>query len=357
VAVKSLAEFGAREDDLALHGLMSVLSAERLAYIKKKTEGQLRVLTDRDRHWLRTWVGLYWLRPGNAVIKAHDCIVLEQQQITLPEPLLDLGCGDGIFTTAWRGFAFDPDFDMYRSLDLSSKDVYDYYEEGAYRSAIAIPGLKVAAGIDIRDSLVRKAQDLGSFEEVRVADARSIPYPDGAFGSVFTNIIDYFHSDDVALVLHEVLRVLRPGGEFLAIVTNNFFQDGMFFGPHAAKLVANGSLRTAELYRLLDRGRSSVENYSQRTSQQWQALLEDHGFATIRNITFRPQGLWKLWDTELRPFFVPLMKAVLALESLGLRAPVKRNAVGWLCDYLEMYLDELYSETGCSNLLHVRKPV
>ncbi|MHB8340482.1 MAG: class I SAM-dependent methyltransferase, partial [Mycobacteriales bacterium] len=60
----------------------------------------------------------------------------------------------------------------------------------------------------------RNAARLGFDVDGRVADAESIPYPDGSFDLVVGHAVLH-HIPDVSLALREVLRVLRPGGRFV----------------------------------------------------------------------------------------------------------------------------------------------
>ena len=58
------------------------------------------------------------------------------------------------------------------------------------------------------------ARMLGFEVEGRVADAESIPYPDGTFDLVVGHAVLH-HIPDVERALREVIRVLKPGGRFV----------------------------------------------------------------------------------------------------------------------------------------------
>ena len=61
---------------------------------------------------------------------------------------------------------------------------------------------------------LRNAENLGLDVDGRVADAESIPYDDDTFDLVVGHAVLH-HIPDVEPSLREVLRVLKPGGEFL----------------------------------------------------------------------------------------------------------------------------------------------
>jgi SAM-dependent methyltransferase len=61
---------------------------------------------------------------------------------------------------------------------------------------------------------LRNAANLGLDVDGRVADAETIPYPDGTFDLVVGHAVLH-HIPDVERALREVLRVLEPGGRFV----------------------------------------------------------------------------------------------------------------------------------------------
>ena len=246
----------------------------------------MRKISDREKYWLNKWTNLYWLRPGNAVSKAQQCIEIENAGIKLPDPMLDLGGGDGIFTAALRGFDFQPEFDMYRSLDLKSKDIYNHYEPGGYKNVITKKGKEIESLLDIRSSLVNKANELGAFKNCIVGDARKTPYNDNHFKSIFTNILDYFFDEDFDNVLEEIHRILASDGELLTVVQTDKQLNGMFYGPKGNKLIKEGKDVLGQLHLSLDRGRAGIsdgtlEHYLNLSESEWIEKVENSGFEVI----------------------------------------------------------------------------
>lgn len=107
------------------------------------------------------------------------------QDYPLPEPVLDLGCGDGHFAT----IAFDKPLAV--GLDPWTGPVREAAGRRFYRLTIQSPGDR-------------------------------IPFQDASFASAISNSV-LEHIPDVQAVLMELARVLRPGGLFLFCVPNHFF--------------------------------------------------------------------------------------------------------------------------------------
>ncbi|MGO8930982.1 MAG: class I SAM-dependent methyltransferase [Limisphaerales bacterium] len=83
---------------------------------------------------------------------------------------------------------------------------------------------RLIAGIDLLEERVEVARRRLPEAELRVADARSLPYPDESFDlvlafTVFSSILELEFARQVA---HEMRRVLKPGG---AVVHYDFIYD------------------------------------------------------------------------------------------------------------------------------------
>lgn len=96
--------------------------------------------------------------------------------LPLPEPVLDLGCGDGHF------------------------------------GAVALPRVP-QVGLDPGAGPLGEARRRGGYRLLIRAEGERIPFPDGSFAAVVSNSV-LEHIPGVGLVLAEVARVLRPGGVF-----------------------------------------------------------------------------------------------------------------------------------------------
>lgn len=129
------------------------------------------------------WLHLRDLPYFRAMLRAVEARFY--RDIDLPEPTLDVGCGDGHFAT----IAFD------RPLDV---------------------------GMDPWRGPIRKAARLGGYRALVQAEGGRMPFPDGYFASALSNSV-LEHIPQVEEVLAETARVLRPGAPFVFCVPNHNF--------------------------------------------------------------------------------------------------------------------------------------
>ncbi len=172
------------------------------------------------------------------------------QDLDLPEPVLDLGSGDGHFASLTFDFQINVGLDpWWEPLVESQRYPYAY------------------------DGLVQ-------------ADGAEMPFPDGYFASALSNsVLEHIpHIDDV---LVETSRVLRPGAPFLFCCPNpGYYQQ----------LSVHAFLRTIGMNRLARRYQDWFMNMSRTEHadpvEVWQARLERAGFSLERWWHyFSPQSL------------------------------------------------------------------
>ena len=72
----------------------------------------------------------------------------------------------------------------------------------------------LATGVDITPGHLKLArQRVGNLATVLHGDGRDLPFPDASFDYVYSHGVLH-HSDEPRKVVHEIFRVLRPGGRF-----------------------------------------------------------------------------------------------------------------------------------------------
>jgi SAM-dependent methyltransferase len=153
------------------------------------------------------------------------------QDLDLPAPTLDVGCGDGHFAS----LTFDR---------------------------------KIEVGLDPWHDPIHEAKGRGSYVTLVEADGARAPFPDRYFASAFSNSV-LEHIPHVDAVLAETARLLKPGAPFYFCVPNRRYLSELslrrLLGP-----------RYVEWFRRISRVHHAD------TPDMWKSRLEKAGFELVR---------------------------------------------------------------------------
>ena len=157
------------------------------------------------------------------------------EDISLPGPVLDLGCGDGHFAS----LAFDKPIEM---------------------------------GLDPWWGPIQEAADRSAYRHLVCAAGDHMPYPDDYFKSGISNSV-LEHIPDLDPVIAETARVLKKGAPFIFCVPNHRFLDTLSIGRRLDRL---GFSRLAKRYREFFNRIS--RHYNCDSYSVWERRLTSHGF-------------------------------------------------------------------------------
>jgi len=136
------------------------------------------------------WLHLRDLPYFRALLRAVEARFYDE--IDLPSPTLDLGCGDGHFAS----LVFE------RQLEV---------------------------GVDPWWVPLLEARERKSYNGLAQSNGALLPFPDGHFASAVSNSV-LEHISHVEAVLAEIGRVLKPGAVFVFCVPNHNFLPGLSVG-------------------------------------------------------------------------------------------------------------------------------
>lgn len=198
-----------------------------------------------------------------AVERSWECEILAQQEF--PKPILDIGCGEGIFA---------------RQL----------FQD------------KVDSGLDPNADEIDRAKKFDKYDELLVGFGQEINKPDKSFQTVMCNSA-LEHMDDINAVLKEVHRVMKDDGLcYLTLPTDNFEQfTGVYqiLSGLGIKSLAN---RYAKFFNKFWR------HYHCYPCEQWEEIFAKTGFKVAKRIEYGDKVSCMLNDI-LAPFSFPAFVA------------------------------------------------
>jgi len=188
---------------------------------------------------------LYPHIPPMTTWRAWECGAY--RRYTLPEPVLDVGCGDGrFFQLVW-------------------------------------PEVRDVVGVEMEPGAADAARRSGVYREVHVAPAHEVQVPDAAFGSAFANC-SLEHMDHLGHVLDRICRSLRPGAPFLLSVVTELFLEWTVLSRLLAEV---GEFARGRVLR------EEYERYHHLVSafppEVWAAHLNNAGFEVEEHVPILPQ--------------------------------------------------------------------
>jgi ubiquinone/menaquinone biosynthesis C-methylase UbiE len=208
-----------------------------------------------------------------------------------PEPLLDVGCGDGSFA---------------RLLFAAGGDI---------------------TGVDPDASVLDKAAAAGAYRRVLQADATRLPFDDQSFAAVLSNCVLEHIPDDRAVV-GEMARVLRPGGTVAITVPAPGLKDGLYT---VQELRRQGKIAEAEEYLRQFDQRQVHHHY--RTAAEWRQIFAAAGLEVVQVTPYLSAAVMDIWDRIEGYFGQPVIRTVLTrkLGAILIRPLALRRLVAhWL---------------------------
>jgi peptidoglycan/xylan/chitin deacetylase (PgdA/CDA1 family)/SAM-dependent methyltransferase len=292
---------------------------------------------------------LYWLRPETAVFSFIEASLIHKfKDKYLNYPVLDLGCGDGMFFSMAFGSKINKEYDNFEIIDFSKIDPYDSYEP-LQRDFLIEKGSKIGYGVDIKENSVKRAKDLGTYDDVLIGDIRKLPFEDKSISSVYSNMFDDMKVGDMGAVLKEVHRVLKDGSYLVFTTPTENFKEFLYY-YNKAKITKNEEEKRK--YMEYDRGRSE---WDARPLDFWKTILRENSFEFVENIDYAGEDVLKFWDTGFRPFFRQTWAMKNNLRSKGLLLPIKKISVDFMKTYFHNLVKEQNVEKGSFRMIVARK--
>jgi len=196
-----------------------------------------------------------------AIERSLECRILSQ--MPFERPVLDIGCGEGLF-------------------------------------AKILFAEKIDTGIDPDARELLRADELAAYHRLIPCRGDAIPEPDASYRTVFSNSV-IEHIPRIEPVLREAFRVLSPGGRLYITVPSDRFDE------YAGASQVLGLLGTRKLQR---RFRAFYNrfwgHYHLYAPERWGDIVRAIGFEIIETRSYAPRHVC-LIDDLLVPFSVPAL--------------------------------------------------
>ncbi len=186
-----------------------------------------------------------------ALERSFECHILSRQEFH--RPILDIGCGDGIF-------------------------------------ASILFAEKIDVGVDPDNIELERARETGKYAELVNCSAQHIPKPDKSFKTAFANSV-LEHIQPIEKILTEARRVLADDGRmYLTLPTDKFDR---YTCIHQI-LSGLGLKRAAARFSIFFNGFWSHYHYYDRAG--WKKLFQDCGWRIVQCREYDPKSQCLLHD-------------------------------------------------------------
>lgn len=219
-----------------------------------------------------------------ALPRAAECLAL--RKFKLEAPILDFGCGDGVF------------------------------------SLLCFGKKKIDVGFDQNPREIKLARRYQAYQKTTVGTGKAIPYPNSHFQTVIANSVLEHIEGDLQPTLKEINRVLKNRGILLFTVPRPAISDCLFY-PRILRFFRLKFL--AQSY--INLKQNLWKHYHLLEEPQWQKELQRAGFQIKSSFTLIPKETVAFHDV-FYVFGIPYALNKKLFQSSAIFRPV------WLAKFL-----------------------
>ena len=293
---------------------------------------------------ISSFAELYWLKPVDIVWDAVNAYHI-QKWISDSDIILDLGCGDGLYSALMFGGKLKIDYDRFLNVKTKNQEIRDNQFGDIYSNPIPSEGLtkwprrRINYGLELKKHHIKVADSLGIYDEIIEGRFENINLDDTSIDKVYS-IFAFYWGDDLDSQLKEVRRILKNSGEFIVNLPSEHLYD-----LHISKKLSEDSIFSELLrdyFSELDGGRRKLTTRYGRSKKEWIAVIESFGFSAIKTVPVVNEVMFVLQDICQRPFLPSIFRMANSNEFLNYRNAAKQ----YLCEkgYIPFITDLLKYE-------------
>ena len=342
INIKKIDELTKKDLAVCFDSFLEVISKKRKQLFKNK---ELQQTYDE-------LLSINWLRPESALFRFVETeILFAIKNKCLKYPMLDMGCGDGLFTSILFGGKINKKYDAYSAIDFSQKDIYNNFRKIPADFFEKKPS-RIGFGLDIKKNSALMASALKVYDQVKTGDARKLPFGNESVNSVFSNMIDDIKNEDLITVFKEANRVLKPNGCLIFTTPTERFKEFLFYRNKAEAAIKKGNKADYARFMELDRGRSFWES---RPMNLWNTIFKETSFEMVGYTEYGNSDFVQFWDTGFRPFFSHLASLRNALLENILYLPAKKVFMEIIREYIFKFAEGQINQKGAFAIITVKK--
>ena len=193
-----------------------------------------------------------------AIERSVECKIMSGQEFQ--RPILDIGCGDGLFAF----ILFDDDIDI---------------------------------GVDPDGKELIRAKALGKYKELIQCPGNNIPKISESFNTIISNSV-LEHIPKFQVVLKEANRLLTPNGRlYITVPTDRFDKYSILYQILSLLKLQNAAERYRQFFNAF------WKHYNFFNKEDWGKIFQDCGFEVVQSIEYNPKAICLINDF-LSPFAI-----------------------------------------------------
>ncbi len=280
---------------------------------------------------VNNFLNIYWIGGQDALWRSLD--VLELKDIPFKRPILDLGCGNGVFSFTRAGGQFHPDFDVYRMVSSTSgfhkgRDIYN--QTSKFKPKILKkPKYQIDYGLDWKQNLVDNAKPLKLYKNFVVHDMeKPLPFPDDTFATIFSNT--FYWITNVKQLFSECYRILKKNGILVICVPTEKFPKYLIYDQYLKHPKYTWA-------KTLDRGTYSNTKHCY-SYLKWKSIFSPMGFTVEHHSTYLSEKFVKFAQVAMRPY-IPFITDMANNLNPEIRRKIKTRLINELVPLTSSYIE------------------